>query len=194
MTPSKTSCSQFPSKKLEPLRHRRNLRGKQLENLTRQLGRFPEPRVLRPFGRNRRQHCLTQSACAIFVHPKQSSPFTERLKLPYPDEEILSVYEEDVSFTRDGFTACVKEDFETILERHVVDVRKALAGFRDASARRHDTSAQQYLFDSNVPKRSPVQKRLSIYNWNPEHRRGSEGAIEKQIGGKMAHHHPAGGN
>ena len=171
-------------KKLESPRHRRNLRGKQLENLTRQLGRFREPRVLRPFGRNRRQHCLPQSACAIFVHPKQSSPFTERLKLPYPDEEILSVYEEDVSFTRDGFTAWVKEDFETILERHVVDVRKALAGFRDASARRHDTSAQQYLFDSNVPKRSPVQKRLSIYNWNPEHRRGSEGAIEKQIGGE----------
>ena len=35
-----------------------------------------------------------------------------------------------------------------------------------------------------MPHRSPVQKRLSIYNWNPGPRRGREGAIEKQIAGK----------
>ena len=32
--------------------------------------------------------------------------------------------------------------------------------------------------------RSSVQKRLSIYNWNPGPRRGKEGAIEKRIAGK----------
>ena len=37
---------------------------------------------------------------------------------------------------------------------------------------------------TRVPNRSPVQKRLSIYNWNPGPRRGKEDAFEKQIEGK----------
>ena len=45
------------------------------------------------------------------IHPEQHSPFPERLKLLYPDEEILSGNEEDVSFMRDGFATCVKADF-----------------------------------------------------------------------------------
>ena len=57
-----------------------------------------------------------------YVHPKQHGPFPDRLKLPYTDEEILSGYEEDVPFIRDGFTAWVKADFETVLERHAVDI------------------------------------------------------------------------
>ena len=125
----------------------------------------------------------SKSVC-YYVHPKQHGPFPERLKLPYPDEEIFSGYEEDVSLTRDGFTACLKADFETILERHAVDIRRALAEFREASARRHDTSYQEYHFDNNVPNRSLVQKRLSTHNWNPGPRRGREGAIEKQIASK----------
>ena len=36
----------------------------------------------------------------------------ERLSLPYPDEEILSGYEEDFSSIRDGFSAWVKTDPE----------------------------------------------------------------------------------
>ena len=119
-----------------------------------------------------------------FIHPKQLSPFPERLKLPYPDEEILSGYEEDFSFIRDRFTTWVKADPNTTSERHVVDVRKTLAEYREASVRRHDTSAREYYFDSSVPNRSSAQKRLSIYNWNPGPRRGREGAIEKQFAGK----------
>ena len=119
-----------------------------------------------------------------FIHPKQLSLFRERLELPFPDEEILSCYEEDGSFIRDGFTTCVKADFNIILERHAVDVRKALAEFREVSVRRHDTSAQEYHFDSSVPNRSSVRKRLSIYHWNPGPLRGKEGAIGKQIAGK----------
>ena len=61
---------------------------------------------------------------------------------------------------------------------------KAFAEYREASARRHDTLTQEYFFDSSVPKRSSVQKRLSIYNWNPGPRRGKEGAIEKRIAGQ----------
>ena len=113
-----------------------------------------------------------------YFHPKQHGPFPYRLRLPYTNEEIYSGYEEEVSFIRDGFTAWV--DFETILERHAVDIRKAHAEFREASARRHVTSYQKYHFDNDVP----AQRRLSIYNWNPGARRGKEGAIEKQIAGK----------
>ena len=57
------------------------------------------------------------------------------------------------------------------------------AEFREASARRHDTSYLECHFD-NVHNRSHLEKRLSIHNWNPGPRRGREGAIEKQISGK----------
>ena len=69
-----------------------------------------------------------------FSHPKQLSSFPERLELPFPEEEILSGYGEDVSFIRDRFTTWVKADPNTTLERHMVDVRKALAEYREASA------------------------------------------------------------
>ena len=48
----------------------------------------------------------------------------------------------------------------------MVDVQKAVAEFREASARRHDRSSQEY------------------HNWNPGPRRGKERAFEKQISGK----------
>ena len=51
--------------------------------------------------------------------------------------------------------------------------------------RRHDTPAQEHYFDSSVPNRSSLRKLLSIYNWNPGSRHGTEGAIEKQIAGKQ---------
>ena len=35
------------------------------------------------------------------------------------------------------------------------------------SERRHDTSSQTYRFNKKLSNRSPVQKRLSIYYWNP---------------------------
>ena len=159
-------------------RHHQNLRGKQLENPTRLLGSSRAPRVPRPFGNHWGGTIASPETCVQLCSPKAA------LRLPYPDEEILSSFEEDVSFIRAGFTSWVKADFETLLERHAVDIRKALAEFREASARRHDTSHEEYRFDNVVPNRSPVQKRLSIYNLNPGPRRGREGAIEKQIEGK----------
>ena len=66
----------------------------------------------------------------------------------------------------------------------MVDVQKAVAEFREASERRHIASSQAYRLDKNVPNRSPVQKCLSIYNWNPGLRRGKEDAIERHIAGK----------
>ena len=80
-----------------PHRHR-NPHGKQLEHLMLPRGNSPELRVLQPSGKNRRHHCppLPKRVCN-FIHPKQLSPFPERLGLPFPEEEILSGYEEDVS-------------------------------------------------------------------------------------------------
>ena len=119
-----------------------------------------------------------------FIRPKQLSPFPERMKLPFSSDEILSGYEDIVSSGTDQFITWVKTDPDVTLVRHMVDVQKAVADFREASERRHDTSSQAYRFDKNVPNRSLVQKRLSIYNWNPGPRRGKEDAFEKQIGGK----------
>ena len=75
-----------------------------------------------------------------FIHPKQLSPFLERSELPFPDGEILSSYDEDVSFKRDRFTAWVKADPNDTLERRMVNVRKAFAKFREASVRRQEAS------------------------------------------------------
>ena len=111
----------------------------------------------------------------------QAGLFPKRLALPYADEEILSGYEEDVSSIRDGFSARVKTDFVTTLRRHTVDVKSVNAAFRDAPARKHATSCQEY---NDMPNRLTEQNRHSVYNWNPGPRRGKEGAIEKHIAGK----------
>ena len=80
---------------------RLHLRGKQLENLTRQPGSSREPKVPQPSGKYREHHCLSQKLVCNYVQPKQHGLFPDRLKLPFPCEKILSGYEEDVSF-QDG--------------------------------------------------------------------------------------------
>ena len=112
--------------------------GKQVENLMRLLGNSPEPRVLHLSGRERRHRRLLQDHGAFFIHPKQLSPFPERLELPLCSEKILSGYEDVVSSSQDQYTTWVKTDPDVTLERHVVDVQKAVAEFREASVRRHD--------------------------------------------------------
>ena len=114
-----------------------------------------------------------------FIHPRQLSPFPERLKLPFSSDEILSGYEDIVSSGTDQFTAWVKTDTHDTLVHHMADVQKATADFREASERRHDTSFQTNRFSKNLSNRSPVQKRLSIYSWNPGPRREKEDAFEK---------------
>ena len=64
--------------------------GKQVENLIRLHGNYLEPRVRRPFCRERRHHCLLPRPRCNLNHPKQLIPFPERLTLPFPCEEILS--------------------------------------------------------------------------------------------------------
>ena len=109
-----------------------------------------------------------------FIHRRQCGAFPRRIVLPYPHGEILSGCEEDVSSRRDVFT-------ETILRRHVVNVTRACAEFREAEARKHSPSSQEYHFNRDMPNRSTEQARLSVYNWNTGPRREKEGAIESHI-------------
>ena len=73
---------------------------------------------------------------------------------------------------------------DEILTEHVVDIHRIDADFRDAFERIQASSSQASGVNKFFSSQSPVQKRLSIYNWNPGPRRGREGAIEKQIAGK----------
>ena len=63
------------------------------------------------------------------------------------------------------------------------DIHKAVADFRDAFERNQSSSSQTPGVNKLFSSQAPTQRRLSIYNWNPGHRRGTEDAIENQIAG-----------
>ena len=119
-----------------------------------------------------------------FIHPRQLSHFPERLELPFSNDETLSGYEEIDSSGTDLFAAWVKMSEHEILVQHMVDIHKATAEFREASERKPATSSHKNSFNKHFATRSVVQRRLSIYNWNPGPRRGKEDAFEKQIAGR----------
>ena len=78
-------------------------------------GNLLGPRVLHPSGEELRHRCLPPRPSLNFIHPKQLSPFPERLELPFPSEEILSGFEDIVSSGTDEFTAWVKTDRDATL-------------------------------------------------------------------------------
>ena len=118
-----------------------------------------------------------------FSHPRQLSPFPERLELPFSNDEILTGYEEIVSSGTDHFTAWVMMSHHDVLVQHMVDIHKATAKFREASERKPATSSHTKSANKHFAIRSVVQKILSIYNCNRGPRRGKEDAFEKQIAG-----------
>ena len=119
------------------------------------------------------------------IHPQQHSLFLERLGLPYPDEEISSGYEEDVSFIRDGFATWVKADFNT-MERHEVHTGKALADFREPSVRRHDISSQEYHSSTTACPTAPLYRKDSASTTGTQDLDvEGKGAIEKLIAVKL---------
>ena len=119
-----------------------------------------------------------------FIHPRQLSPFAERLELPFSNDEILSSCEEFDSSGTDLFASLVKMSEHEILVHHMVDIQKATAEFREASERKPATSSHKNSSSKHFATRSIVQRRLSINNWNPGPRRGKEDAFEKQIAGR----------
>ena len=106
------------------------------------------------------------------------------MELPFSNDEILSGYEDIVSSGTDQLTAWVKMNPDEVLVHHMVDVQKATADFHEASEWRPATSSHTNCANKHFETRSLVQKRLSIYNWNPGLRRGKEDAFEKQIAGR----------
>ena len=67
-------------------------------------------------------------------------------------------------------------------DRHLTFAPSEQKSAYPAHTRDLDEDEDDEPFNS-VPNCSSVQKRLSIYNWNPGNRRGREGALEKQIAG-----------
>ena len=119
-----------------------------------------------------------------FIHPQQLSPFPERLELPFSSDDILSGHEELDSSGNDLFTSWARLGEHEILVEHVVDIEKATAEFREASERKHATSSDVNSSRKRFATRSIVQRRLSIYIWNPGPRRVKEDAFEQQIARK----------
>ena len=85
------------------LRHR-DRHGRQVENMIRLFGSYLEPRVRASFWERTEAPLPPPRPRCNFIHPKQLSPFTERLKLPFPIDDILSGYEDIVSSGTDQLT------------------------------------------------------------------------------------------
>ena len=147
----------------------RNHHGKQLENLMRLLGSSPEPKVLHPSGKERRHHCLLQDVGAILFTRSSSVLFLNAWSCRSQVKRSCRAVR-TWSGSSQEYTTWVKTDPDVTLERHMVDVQKAVAEFREASARRHDTSSQEDHFDNNVPYRSPVQKKKTTQHLQLESR------------------------
>ena len=76
-----------------------------------------------------------------FLHPRQLSPFPDRLVLPLSNDEILSSYEEFDSSGTDLFTSWVKMSDHEILVQHMVHIERAAAECREAYERKDATSS-----------------------------------------------------
>ena len=122
--------------------------------------------------------------------PLQPRSTCERLELPFSCDAILSGYEDLVSSGSDHFTLWSKMSPHGILAEHIVDIHIVVADFRDAFERLQSSSSQSYGVNKYSSSQSLVQKRLSIYNWNPGPRRGKKDAIETNCG-VMAYCYPA---
>ena len=147
----------------------------------RHLGSQRCPRIKHVFGNVLRHHCLRcgHDLNVISFIRNSSVPFPERLELPSSSDAILSGYEDLVSSGSDHFTMWGKMSPYGIFAEHVVDIHKVVADFRDAFERNQSSSTQTYGVNKYFSSQSPVQRRLSIYNWNPGPRRGKEDALEK---------------
>ena len=56
---------------------------------------------------------------------------------------------------------------EEILAEHVVDFRRIAADFRDAFERSQTSSTRASGVNKFFTSQAPLQRRLSVYNWNP---------------------------
>ena len=117
--------------------------------------------------------------------PLQPRSTCERLELPFSSDAILSGFEDLHVHSSDQFTMWSKMTTDKILTEHVVDIHRIQADFRDGFERIQISFSQASGINKFFSSQSPMQKRLSVYNWNPGPWRGKEDAIEKHIAGKL---------
>ena len=115
------------------------------------------------------------------VPPLLPRPTCERLELTFSCDAILSGFEDLVSPGSDQFTMRGTITPDEMLSEHLVDIHRTEADFRDAFERIQSSSSQSYGVNKYFSSQSPVQTRLSIYNWNHGPQRGKADAIEKQL-------------
>ena len=91
------------------------------------------PRIKHVFGNVLRHRCLRcgHDLNVISLIRNSSVPFAERLELPSSNDAILSGYEDLVSSGSNHFTLWVKMSPHEILPKHVVNIHKVVADFRD---------------------------------------------------------------
>ena len=93
-------------------------------------------------------------------------------------------YEEFDSSGTDLFASWVKMIEHEILVQHVVDIDRLQQSFARHPKGKQDTSSHMNSSSKRFATRSIVQRRFSIYNWNPGPRRGKADAFEQQIAGR----------
>ena len=143
------------------------------------------------FGNELRHHCLLHGNGPIatsFIHDN-SVPFLNAWNCHFQMMKYCAVTEkfspgEIGSPGTDQFTAWVKMREHEILVQHMVDIQKATVEFREASERKHATSSHKNSSCQHFATRSIVQRRLSIFNWNPGPRQSKVDAFEPQIAGR----------
>ena len=118
------------------------------------------------------------------VHPIQYGIAAKRSLLFHSDTEILSCIDDDISSTRDGFSAWVMSDATTTRELHMACKSSAVPAFRKANERRNPSHQPIYRFDTSVPNRLLDQTGISILSWNLGPRHGRPGSIEEHIAGE----------
>ena len=109
-----------------------SLRGKQLENPMRQLEVLWHPGYLGLFGKIGSTIASPKRRVQLYS-PKAAGSLSRPPEITVPRRRDI------VRLRGRRHLHPRWLNIETVLERHVVDVRKARAEFREASARRHDT-------------------------------------------------------
>ena len=109
------------------------------------------------------------------IHNIQYRPPPQRLQPYRSDHEILTNFDDDVSSTRNGFTAWVESDAAVTRSRHLANSSPSGTAlvFRKASEKKSMSQLLEYQFDNRKPNRQQEHTRISILSWSSGPRRGT---------------------
>ena len=127
------------------------------------------------------------------IHPRQFSTFPERLKLPFPSDEVLSSYEDIVSSRTHQFTAWVKMDPHEVLVHRMVHVqeiyRRLSRGLKEEACYIFSNKPSQQTLFCSVTCAEAAQH-LQLQTWAPTRKRR---CLRKGDCKQVACHYLAGG-